>query len=480
MATKTRIGNQRPTKERFLPYKKTKGKEAVKLYNKTKRKAQDWQEYLLNNIMALNEDGLWLHQKVGYSLPRRNGKNEVVTMRELWGLENGELIFHTAHRTTTSHTAWERLVKLLKLAGYEELGRARRGEKLPEKSFRTTKQYGLESITLSGGGIANFRTRTNNGGLGEGYDLLIIDEAQEYTTEQESALTYVVSDSANPQTLLCGTPPTLVSGGTVFVDMRDSILGGDDEENGWAEWSVDNEPSDIRDKELWYQTNPSLGSILTERKISAEISKDTLDFVIQRLGYWYRYSLKSAISRDEWESLSVEELPEFTGKLFAGIKYGIDDKNVALSIAVRTIEGDIFVECIDCRPIKEGDAWIINWIKNLDVGQIVIDGKNGQDNLEKELKELKIKNVVKPTVGNFIYAMAIFEKALNEGVIRHKNQPSLTDCVANCEKRNIGSNGGFGYRSLNEDIDIILLDSVALALWSCATAKVKTKQTVRY
>ncbi len=141
-------GNQQPTRSRFLPFKKSRGAQAVKLYGLTGRKAQTWQRSLLRNIMAVDKDGLWVHQKVGYSVPRRNGKNEVLTMREFWGLENGEAIFHTAHRTTTSHKAWERLVKLLTLAGYVELGRLKKDEIPPEKSFRTTKQYGLESITL--------------------------------------------------------------------------------------------------------------------------------------------------------------------------------------------------------------------------------------------------------------------------------------------------------------------------------------------
>ena len=74
------------------------------------------------------------------------------------------------------------------------------------------KQYGLEHIEISGGGIIDFRTRTNNGGLGEGFDLLVIDEAQEYTSKQESALLYTVSASKNPQTIMVGTPPTVTSG----------------------------------------------------------------------------------------------------------------------------------------------------------------------------------------------------------------------------------------------------------------------------
>ncbi|MCR6544618.1 hypothetical protein [Dehalobacterium formicoaceticum] len=67
---------------------------------------------LTKHIYAVNKDGLWVHTKFGYSLSRRNGKNEVVAIREMQGLLDGEQILHTAHRTTASHTAWERLCGL--------------------------------------------------------------------------------------------------------------------------------------------------------------------------------------------------------------------------------------------------------------------------------------------------------------------------------------------------------------------------------
>ncbi|MCD7917630.1 MAG: phage tail protein, partial [Clostridiales bacterium] len=106
-------GRQTPTQAVTLPYEVTHGAEAVVLYNETGRTAQQWQELLLYDILAENDDGLWVHTKFGYSVPRRNGKNEIAAMRELWGLRQGENILHTAHRTTTSHAAWERLCNLL-------------------------------------------------------------------------------------------------------------------------------------------------------------------------------------------------------------------------------------------------------------------------------------------------------------------------------------------------------------------------------
>lgn len=108
-----RKGRQTPTQSIVLPYEETKGKEAIDLYNSSGRTAQEWQELLIYDILAVNEEGLWTHTKFGYSVPRRNGKNEIVVIREIWGLKNGEKILHTAHRTTTSHAAWERLCTIL-------------------------------------------------------------------------------------------------------------------------------------------------------------------------------------------------------------------------------------------------------------------------------------------------------------------------------------------------------------------------------
>lgn len=473
-------GRQTPTQSVILPYSKSKGQRATRLYAGSKRKALRWQRLLVTDIMAVGQDGLWVHMKFGFSVPRRNGKNEVVLMREFAGLEAGESILHTAHKTTTSHSAWERLVKVLSDAGYVELGRRKKNETLPKKSYRSTKQYGLESISITGGGTINFRTRTDNGGLGEGYDLLIIDEAQEYTTEQESTLIYTVSASPNPQTILCGTPPTMVSAGTVFTDLRDQCLSGETEDTGWAEWGVSEEPKDITNTRLWYETNPSLGHHLTERVVRSEIRGDKLDFIIQRLGYWFKYSLKSAISKGEWDTMKCSELPKLSGGLYAGIKYSKDGSSVSMSVAVRTWDGRVFVEAIDCRPVSAGNSWILAFLKESDVKAVVADGKSGQDELADEMKDVGLKPPILPTVNDIIAANALFTKAIADQQLCHMDQPALTQSVTNCEKRAIGTQGGFGYRSLKDGIDVTLLDSIILASWKCSKDKGKKKQKISY
>lgn len=476
-----RKGSQTPTQSVVLPYKSTRGNEAVELYNSSGNTALEWQGLLCDDLMATNEDGLWTHQKFGYSVPRRNGKGEVLVMRELWGLLHGEQICHTAHRTTTSSSAWVRMTKILAKAGYVELGRAKKDEKPPEKSFRTNKQHGLENIQLTNGGTIVFRTRTPNGGLGEGFDLLVIDEAQEYTDAQETALIYTVTDSKNPQTILCGTPPTEVSSGTVFSKMRNDTLSGKTYETGWAEWSIPEQTDDVYNTELWYKTNPSMGAHLNERKIRSELRGDLVDFNIQRLGVWIQYNQKSEITEADWDRLRVERLPELKGELFVGIKLGTDGQNAAVSIACKTKDGKVFIETIDCQSIRKGFGWILRFLKQADCRQVVIDGKGGQQLLYDQLKEAKFRmhKVVLPKVAEVITASTMFNQAIDQGTLCHKDQPSLRQSACNCERRAIGTSGGYGFKSLKAEVDVSLLESAVLAHWACAIAKERRKQAIK-
>lgn len=474
-----KLGRQTPTSSVIIPYAHTNGEEAIALYEASGREAREWQKLLIYDIMATNEEGLWCHQKFGYEIPRRNGKGEILTIREMWGLEHGETICHTAHRVKTSSSAFFRLKSLLAKAGYVELGRKKLEESFPEKCYRAKQQLGMETIELPGKGSVSFRTRTESGGLGEGFDLLIIDEAQEYTDSQESALIYTVSDSKNPQTLYCGTPPTETSSGTVFVNMREQTLVGESYDTGWAEWSVD-QMSDPKNTEAWYETNPSLGTGLTERVIRSEIKpgKET-DFNIQRLGLWLSYNQHSEITEAEWDDLLLGERPKLKGSVYAAVKFGASGSNAALSVAARLTDGRILVETLDCRPIRDGTGWILKLLERLNPDEIIIDGKGYAETLKTEMKDAGMrKKPMIPTAGEAVTAYTFFRQAVSQQTICHKGQPALRQAVSNCQRRAIGNNGGFGYRSLSPEIEVALVESAAFAIWNCSMHKEKKKQKV--
>ena len=460
-----RVGRQSPTVSVVLPYTSTRGAEAVDLYNKSEREALEWQEALTYDIMAVDDDGLWIHQKFGYSVPRRNGKSEMALARCIWGLANGERILYTAHRASTAHSIWDRLGRLCQKC---DIGIT--------SSFRA---FGKEHLYTEDSAI-EFRTRTSTGGLGEGYDLLIIDEAQEYTPEQETALKYVVTDSANPQTIMFGTPPTAISAGTVFPNFRKKVLQSESYASGWAEWSVP-EMSDPNDVDLWYETNPSLGTVLKERTIRSEIGDDGTDFNIQRLGLWIKYNQRSAISRNEWEALQLSKMPKLTGQMFVGIKFGVDGNNAALAVAVRTSDKKIFCEVIGCKPIRDGVDWMVDFIYRSGARSVAVDGKSGTDILRDAMKEAKLKRPEVMTVQQVIKANALFDMAMERGTFVHMHQSAVTQVISNCERRKIGSNGGLGYASSLDGADIALLESMIIAHWICSETKAeRKKQKVSY
>ena len=158
-----RIGSQKPTYSARQPYSKSLGLEAIALYERTGRKARKWQEIQVKDLMAITPKGLWKHTKYGLAVPRQNGKNEIVLIRELKGLERGEKIIHTAHLTSTAHVAWERLLDRVEKAGLVVVS--------------SYKARGKEHIEIEGGGKIEFRTRTNGGGLGESFDLLVVNSS---------------------------------------------------------------------------------------------------------------------------------------------------------------------------------------------------------------------------------------------------------------------------------------------------------------
>ena len=112
-----RYGCQTPSQSVILDYEKTLSQEAIDIYKKTDFSPYPWQEKLIKDIFAVNDDGLWTHSKFGYAVPRRNGKTEIVYMAELWFLMDGKNIIHTAHRISTSHSSFKKLKKYLQKMG---------------------------------------------------------------------------------------------------------------------------------------------------------------------------------------------------------------------------------------------------------------------------------------------------------------------------------------------------------------------------
>ena len=91
-----------------------------------------------------------------------------------------------------------------------------------------------------------------------------------------------------------------------------------------------------------------------------------------------------------------------------------------------------------------------------------------------------MKPPILPKVSEIIEANSSFEQAVFSGKISHAGQPSMKQAATNCDKRAIGSGGGFGYKAIKEGVDISILDSAILAYWIAAESKSRKKQRIIY
>lgn len=299
----------------------------------------------------------------------------------------------------------------------------------------------------------------------------ITHNCQEQNDAQEEALLPTISAGPlqNPQVIMMGTPPTSGSAGTVFLRARRNLLQGKSD-ICWQEWSVEN-ITDNYDTDAWYETNPSLGYLITEKAIKAEAGAMSQDsFNKMRLGWVMGLDAKRIFTDDEWNELAVQTVKLPTEpRLVYSVKFAPDRSSVSLAVGV-VMDDKIHVEVIERRRMSDGIAWLVRWLldrwRNAD--KIIVDGAAGQGLLIEELvrSEPKIsKRILTPNVKEAGSAYATFYQAIRDKTLTHFNQPLLNSAIRTCKRRDIGKDGMFGFAPLNPNIQMDPVDAVAFACY---------------
>ena len=149
----TERGMQRPRIRHAPDYVRTDGGEACELASAYGLSPDPWQSDLLDVWLGRNATDKFVASKAGLSVPRQNGKNGVLEMRELYGLcIIGESILHTAHEVKTARKAFVRL------AGFFE--NERQYPELAEMVVSIRRTNGQEAIYLNNGAQIEFSARS--------------------------------------------------------------------------------------------------------------------------------------------------------------------------------------------------------------------------------------------------------------------------------------------------------------------------------
>lgn len=475
-----RLGRQEPTFEVVGEWDHTDGREASDMFASYGIEFIPSQRHEFDVMCARKEDGSPQALTIGICKPRQNGKSFSACYYSAWMCAvEGWNVLYTAHTGSTVTKFFKRLCNL-----FDDP----RNDDWHGLLDYVYKQPGREGIYLRSGAYIEFATRTN-GARGGSYDMAIIDEAQEYTDEQQDAIKPTLRARGHvPQMIYLGTPHYPGCHGTAFRKMHDAAHAGG---GGawWMEWAVDAIPPESATEDelldLSYMTNPMMGRLILEATVLDDIrgidaGGMTRDgFARELLGWWmpddggYEHAIEGAA----WSACEVGGSPDPSAdgaRVAYGVKFSPDATHAAVCVAVRPAHGPVHVELVANRDTTHGRGWVARLLAPMagDACCYMADGRGSADNLEQELRAKGLPRLYCRTAKtqDVVQASQRMLDLVAEGGMTHIAQPELTASAVGAAKRHIGKreNGAIGFGDA-PDVDCAPVEAAALAVQAVMT-----------
>ena len=459
-----RLGGQRPTFDTIGEWSTTRGPEAVEMFEAYGRRYYGSQKLEMDVFFARDENDQFAAMSIGITKPRQNGKSFAVRDYATWmAAVEGKSVLYSAHEGKTVRKMFKEIVDFLESH-----------EDFRDELDSIYRAGGYEGIYFANGAYIEFQTRTNSGGRGGTYAVIVFDEAQELTSAQQDAVLPTASAAgeidegdADPQMIYIGTVPGPTCQGTVFRGLHDRAHSGDSTV-WWLEWGASGDTLDdvdVDNVDLWYATNPAMGRRMSERTVRNEHDTMSRDgFARERLGWWSPTAglPDYAIPANKFESLAVDE-PPTEGKVAYGIKFSPDGSEVSLA-AARLHDGTVYIEQIQRESMAVGTSWLAEWIRSRrNTGSCcVVDGKSGAQALVEKLGTMPVNYIIAPNASQVIAACSTLVNCVNEGTLEwYRPQADLLDSAITSTRRKIGQTGGWGFGGENP----IPISAASLAVW---------------
>lgn len=442
--------------------------------------ADPWQAEVVRAWLRTDAEG-WVASTWGLSVPRQNGKNGALEVVELYLMVALNMkILHTSHLLGSARKAFKRLMHFFGTKVDDPHA------KFPElnalvKEIRRTN--GQEAIELHAGGLIELGARTGGAGRGSSFDILVIDEAQEYEEDEQEALepTTSAAPSGDPITIYMGTPPKdLSERGEPFVRVRNAAVTGSDKRSAWVEHSASGEVDKLSEADLqvltadrknWAEANPALGGRIKLRTVETEHHKwSPRSFARERLNMWPTPSVagKPAFSAGKWADLAIEDPdPDWPIAAF-GVDMNPERTKVSIGVATFADEEDIHLELAADAPFDErGTSALVEWLWERAKRRtpIIIDAFSPcRDLLEPLLKKRKMKVFILDAKEYTQACAGLHEAVEKHPAVTHFGQEHLDESVKNAVQDPIKNRpGSFKWNRLSLDGDLSPLVSITCA-----------------
>ena len=439
--------------------------------------ADPWQEAVVRAWLRKDKHDLWCASTWGISAPRQNGKNGGLEIVELYGMVALGLKFlHTSHLLPSARKAFKRLQHFFGNKVDDPQA------KFPElnalvKEIRKTN--GQEMIELHNGGLIELGARTSGAGRGSSFDILVVDEAQEYEEDEQEALeaTVSASPSGDPVIIYMGTPPANLSErGEPFVRVRNAAVSGEDKRSAWVEHSADGDvdamdEADLRaftaNRKNWAEANPALGGRIKERTVEGEHFRfSPRSFARERLNMWPRPKRNSAaIPADAWAALKLEVVPEDWPLVALGLDMNPERTKVTVGVAAKSPLG-VHLEVAEDTPFTEaGTDALVNWVFARAGRRIpvIIDAYSPIRSIEPSLRQKKIKVFILGPNELSQACGGLYDAVIKDKTVTHFDQDSLNVSLAGAVKQKFGEGGAWKWNRKGFEIDLTQIMSITCA-----------------
>lgn len=428
----------------------------------------EWQELVLQAAMGERRDRTWAAQRVGLSVPRQNGKSQLLVARVLAGalLFGERKIVVSAHQQDTSRESFDKLLEIIEADGNEAL----RARLKPNGVMRALNR---EVVRFTNGSVIQFKARSGPGGRGFSSDCLMLDEAQILPERAWVSINSTMSAMPNPQVWLMGTPPTPEDDGVVFGNVRASAMAGKSTATAWLEWSADPEDDPASELTRW-SANPAWNRRINHEVVDGEAETYPPDrFALDRLGIWPVDQVAAQVIPPLVWSERLATVAPAQGQAPDALAIDVFGRTKALSAGWRLEGGGVYVKLLEV-DISPGTSGFVAAVADAAGRRIpvLLAADAPAASLLPNLRALRV-NAAPVNAPDYGKACVGFVADVAAGSVTHAGQDQLNLAVAGAKKRNIGVAGSWGWDRKSPTNDVAPLVAATLARFGALTHQSK-------
>lgn len=422
-------------------------------------KLDDWQDSVLQAAMGERADGTWAADVVGLSVPRQNGKSQLLVARALAGalLFGEQKIIISAHSQDTAREAFSKLLDMRD-----------NSPALDARIDKVMTALNREFVKFDNGAVIQFKARTVSGSRGFSCDCLLLDEAQILGMPAWVSIRSTMSARPNPQAWLLGTPPTPEDNGEVFTSVRESAMSGKTRRTAWLEWAAapDDDPALDATRA---SANPAWWTRINHEVVQGEFETYPADrFAWDRLGIWST-DLRTELFPG-FSGLGVE--PQKVIPVSVGIGVTRGATHAALVTTGRLEDGRWLVDIAHSEAGQAdhapGTAWLASRLLHLQETygvRVSMDSKCPDANLAARLREAGVV-LDELSTEQMFDAYSATREAVISGQVAHFNSSSLIQAMRSSMPREVGDRTLIGRKKSGADVSPA--EAATISLWAAS------------